>query len=1438
MKRLWLCTLVLLALLQQAAAQAPVAAFTSNRQTGCAPLGVAFRDQSTNSPKYWSWDFGNGQFSNLQNPSVTYAQPGTYNVTLTVRNGDGTHSVTRTGYITVSESPQANFIASQTIACAPSSIQFTDRSVPNNSPITEWYWDFGDGTTSNVQNPLKSYTEPGFYTVSLRVTSASGCVASRSVGRMIRITGGVTADFTNIIAPVCRPPFSASFTNQTSGPGNLTYQWNFGNSTNSTDQDPVATYAAAGTFNVTLRATSEYGCSHSITKAVTLNITPTDFTAPSTSCINTALTFANSSAPVAATWYFGDGATSNDINATHTYSTPGTYNVKLVNTYTNCTDSITKSITITGLPVVSFTSPLTSGCQTPQTVTFNSTSPDAVSCQWNFGDGGSATGSGSSHTYTSEGSFNVGLTITTANGCSNTLTRNAFVNIRRPVVRITNAPAGGCIPFVYTPGQSVNAPDGVRSYAWDFGNGVTATGPNPPAVTYATAGTFPLRLTVITNGGCTGETFLPQGIRTGTPSPASFTVVPTDACVTQNVRFTNTTPVSDKWSWDFGDGNTSDQEDPVHRYTGTGTFPVRLTTYNNGCPSVSATTPVTVNPPLAAFTTTLDCINRGRVLIDNISQINAALPVTYHWDFGDPSIPSSSAAEPGTIDYPGQGPYTIRLTITNGTCTHTVTHRVEFISEPADFTVSTATACINELITLTAIGSDPANVSIYDWFFNGVRVARGAQRSVQVSRPVAGNYNITLRITYRTGCGAERTINNAVRITGPQARFRPVSRNACRNMPVSFTDQTVSALPLQSWTFDFGDGQTQTFTAPPFTHTYTDTGKFVVTLTVRDNNNCAGTYETTDTIHVTSPYAGFKSEYLTICPGSNLQFTDTSFGASAWRWEFGDGNSSNTQDPAHIYRGDDGNTFDVKLVVTNPNGCQDSVTRSSYITLKKPTPAFDIEDTTTICPPLETSFYNRSQDFESFYWDFGDGGASSLDEPTHFYNNFGTYTAKLYVVGIGGCLDSTSRTVRVIDPAANTNIAFSPTSACDTLIVDFTITTPDYTSFTFNFGDGATDNTQSKSLQHMYTAPNNYRPSIVLRDNMGCQVTRGAASTIQILGAEVLFGMDRKRFCDEGEIFFTDYTRPRFDPILSREWDFGDGVTSTEDHPSHRYTEPGTYYPTLTAVTGAGCNSVMVDTVRVFRTPSPLIDGGPTVCINGELPLRATLQVPDTAITWKWEPGGNGETSTVKYGASGTYTVRLQATNLLGCSGNTSTDIVVPPLPVITVQQDPVIPVGSSITLPVTYSGDIVSWNWVPAKDLSCIDCPNPVANPKFTTKYVVQVTDQYGCTNNQDITVTVQCNDKNYFVPNTFSPNNDGHNDRFYPRGNNITRINSMKIFNRWGELLFERRNFAANDPAAGWDGTAKGKAAVPDVYIYVIEFICENAAIVPFRGNVMLLK
>ena len=93
-------------------------------------------------------------------------------------------------------------------------------------------------------------------------------------------------------------------------------------------------------------------------------------------------------------------------------------------------------------------------------------------------------------------------------------------------------------------------------------------------------------------------------------------------------------------------------------------------------------------------------------------------------------------------------------------------------------------------------------------------------------------------------------------------------------------------------------------------------------------------------------------------------------------------------------------------------------------------------------------------------------------------------------------------------------------------------------------------------------------------------------------------------------------------------------------------------------------------------------------------------------------------------------------------------------------------------------------------------------------------------------------------FIPNTFSPNGDGANDIFYPRGSGIFSIKSIKVFSRWGEVIYQKNNIKANDPSTGWDGKFKGAQLNPDVYVYIVEVSCDNNTILTFKGNVALIK
>jgi gliding motility-associated-like protein len=1418
--------------------------FSANQTAGCAPLSVNFRDLTTGSPRFWNWDFGNGTLSNVQFPSVTYANPGTYTVTLVVRNADGTNGITKTNYITVYPSPSAAFTTNLTTGCVPVNIQFTDQSTSPSGSIVSWQWDFGDGGTSTAQSPSHVYNNIGFYNVTLTVTSSTGCKNSNTRTRLIRIVAGVTAEFDNSKPLSCQAPYNINYTNLSSGPGNMTFQWNLGNGTGSTASNPATTYAAPGTYNVTLTATSEFGCSGTITKAVPLGGPTTSITAPDTVCQNQTVSFVNNSSvvPQKTMWDFGNGLQSTNTNDNSLYSTPGNYTVKLFNTYNSCKDSAVKVIYVRPGPSIDFTATNAFACKAPLNVTFQDASSAPITkWEWNFGDGSTGTGSPVTHLYNTSGNFNVSVIFTDNKGCEGKLTKPAVIQIESPTVKITSVPEGGCIPYTYTPTATVTAVDGVASYSWDFGDGTIITGINPnPPHTYTNTGNYTIKLTVTTNGGCTVTTTEVDGVKTGTPPATTFSMSATDVCASTAVTFTDLTPApADEWVWDFGDGGASTQQNPSHTYTDSGVFVVKLTAFNNRCPFTSTGQIVHIKPPIAKFMHIITCGDLSVGFTDQSKTDASYGVISYSWEFGDPAIGTSTLQNP-TFLFPALGIYPVKLTVTNGSCTNTFIDTVKLVKEKAGFTVPNP-VCKNKVFYVTATNSTQY-VTKFEWAIDGGPYTAGG--TVHAFYAGANGFRtISLVITDINGCTDTLITPNAATVIGPYANFTSASPGGCENDAVTFNDLSTTTGSLVKWTFDFGDGNTQSFTNAPFTHVYRDTGEFIPQLTVEDNLGCTDTYKLTDTVFISTPEAWFYSDYTTICPSSNIQFTDSSTGKGfSYLWDFGNGSTSTQKDPLFSYGGNNA-TYSVKLVVTDRGGCKDSVTRTNYITTIKPVPAFDILDTLTICPPIETKFTFRGTNYESFEWDFGDGATSTLMNPTHFYNAYGDYIPKLILTGFGGCKYADSATVHVYDPGTVTTLNYSPLDACNELTVDYSLITIPDMKYLLYFGDGTYDTTMATTYQHYYGSPAFYSPYLQYMDKQGC-IAGVSGPTIKVIGADPFFGVDRKKFCDSGVVYFTNYTIGN-DPVVSRTWNFGDGspTTSAVD-PTHQYQQPGTFTVSQSVTTQQGCSKTISDTIRVYRTPDPYIAGDSIGCLNETLNLQGMLTVPDTAITWKWSIANNNSLSTqnisLNFQNTGNYTVYLQATNQLGCTDSTKKTLFVPPIPDITIVDNPVIPVTTGITLPVTYGPEVVSYNWTPAKNLSCTDCANPYANPKFTTTYTVRAEDQYGCANTKDITVTVVCNGLNYFVPNTFSPNGDGVNDVFAPRGVGLARVNSMRIFNRWGQMVFEKMNFLANDrtPTGGWDGTFKGKPASPDVYVYIIEFVCENASIVPVKGNVALVR
>ena len=247
--------------------------FTGTPTFGTAPLTVSFTDRSSGVPTSWLWNFGDGTTSTAADPSHTYTAAGTYNVTLTVGDAHSQSStITKSGYVTVSATAPllASFTGTPTIGIAPLNVAFTDTS--SGGP-TGWSWDFGDGTTSTLQNPMHMYSSPGTYTVSLMVTRGASTSSSTQTDYItVNAPAPLAASFTGTPRSG-NAPLSVAFTDTSTGTP-TGWSWTFGDGGTSTEQNPTHMYLAPGTYDVSLTVTRGSGSSTTTSPAYVTATTP------------------------------------------------------------------------------------------------------------------------------------------------------------------------------------------------------------------------------------------------------------------------------------------------------------------------------------------------------------------------------------------------------------------------------------------------------------------------------------------------------------------------------------------------------------------------------------------------------------------------------------------------------------------------------------------------------------------------------------------------------------------------------------------------------------------------------------------------------------------------------------------------------------------------------------------------------------------------------------------------------------------------------------------------------------------------------------------------------------------------------------------------------------------------------------------------------------
>jgi PKD repeat protein/Zn-dependent protease len=235
-------------------ASAPAADFYTTSQVGAAPFHVSFFDRSEGTlPLFYLWDFGDGTTSREQNPAHIYTRNAEFTVTLTVTNSYGQDTMTKTGYIAVGDPPEPDVTASPLQGKVPLVVTFSGITT---GTVSEWRWDFGDGSSASGQNPAHTYTKPGLYTVTLTTTNEFG---TGQVTKSGIINTGVVPE-AEFIAETRQgyPPLTVRFRDFSSG-NPLAWYWDFGDGSTSTEKDPVHIYAQEGSYTTTLQVVNAFG---------------------------------------------------------------------------------------------------------------------------------------------------------------------------------------------------------------------------------------------------------------------------------------------------------------------------------------------------------------------------------------------------------------------------------------------------------------------------------------------------------------------------------------------------------------------------------------------------------------------------------------------------------------------------------------------------------------------------------------------------------------------------------------------------------------------------------------------------------------------------------------------------------------------------------------------------------------------------------------------------------------------------------------------------------------------------------------------------------------------------------------------------------------------------------------------------------------------------
>ncbi len=1457
----------------------PVAGMKISNQRGCRPLSVTLTDTSKGRGLSRLWTVNDGGTVKTFTDSIlnyTFTKAGNNTVNLTVTNICNSSSITRTFVVT--DKPKSSFTTINS-SCIPVTQTFTNTSTSYFSNPS-YLWDFGDGTSSTLKNPsAKIYSTPGTYIVKLIITDSCGSDTSSQTFTAYNLPQAiVSGDTVACTFDTVRFVNTSINSNQ--------YNWQFGDNQSLTVNDTLPVkhvYTVPGTYTVLLISGTSSGCKD--TASIKVLIKPgakADFSFDKIyGCTPAKFKVTNNSIYGKDYYWFANGqliSTANQPNDTTLYTDTTIIKLKLIATSnSSCqSDSLEKNFFTAKNPIASI-APKDSGCG-PLTLKLKNNSTYALTYNWNLGNGTTSTLAEPTGIFPSAGSKDTVYypTLIAQNwaGCMDT-TLGSIVVYPGPGANFSMNLSDGCGPlsinFSNLSTTNNSEPFSSLKHNWQFGDGSSDSNANTSHVFHANSDKdtiYSVSLQITSINGCTNT--LNDTVRVYPQPKIQFVPDKSDGCALLNVHFQNQSSPGDtgsiqimSFNWTNGNGQSYQSQDIDAIYNsslyGDTVYIVKLIgTNEHGCTD-SLTKYITVHPqPVAAFTTNFTSICTPATIVTyNQSVSKDGLPLSHEWDFGNGYISTSITDSTMYFNNSDSDTYhTITYqAISSFGCRDTALASITVRPKPrVSINLNNLKVCAPALITLS---DSSVNASQYYWAEGNNIYSNSSFQTISLPglKLFDTTYIIAHSVASQFGCPSD-TIYRQIYVYGrPDAGFALSKDSTCSRESVHLLNSSLGAF---KYNWNFGDN-TASSAINPIHKFNINSGNgndtvFNIVLEAISPLNCKDTVTkpltlvtpTTQTIGSTNPLG---------CTDLNSEFVNLSSQYKTVYWDPGDNSGYVTGDTlVHTYKNISGNTtLQPKItLIRSKHNCRDTVSTYAFV-YPKPTAAFKVQRTDP-CNDGTHLFINQSTFSNSITWFVDSSSISNFNSFTMKLPGSvirdSQYAVRLIVNNSYNCADTMDQVVKV---KAKLLLDFvrNPITACENTSVNFTNKSFNVSRYLWNFGDGALSNEVNPT--HTYNVFGNYKITLYGYDKDGCVDSSTGSTFIKILErpkADFTYLPNFPKLPNAKVDFNATPTILTANVNdLSYDWDFGDGNYPENNfqqmNPSHIYTKSGTVAITL-KVANQGCDDAVTKYLFI-EDPKPTVNFTADT-LEGCAPFKVSFKNSTTNVqTYRWIFGDGTPDSYEKepthiFTLPGTWDVTLVATGTGGTSTLTKQYLITTyPQPVLDFYT-----VNRFLSLPnaifnMRNNSNSVYNSWDVFDSTGSIIQSSKLREPSFIINTLGQFSirligeNSYGCVDTMIKTNYIGTLGQGFvFVPNSFSPNYNGKNDGFMPSLVNVKDRNyTFRVFNRWGELVFE-----TTDINAFWDGTFKGETCEQDVYIWTVNGEYFNGDLFGFRGTVTLLK